>query len=139
MEDSGNGQVVHLVVVRFADVPLSHWAFDQIAACAYGGIVAGYPDGTYQPSGAVTRDQMAVYISRALAGSDEQIPTGPAQPTFPDVTLDYWAYKHVEYAASEQIVTGYPDGLYHPGDKIDPLRWPCSSPAPLRRRQTART
>jgi DNA-binding beta-propeller fold protein YncE len=119
VEDSGNGQVVHLVVVRFDDVPLSHWAFDQIAACAYGGIVAGYPNGTYHPSGPVTRDQMAVYISRALAGGDAQIPTGPAQPTFPDVTPDYWAYKHVEYAASEQIVTGYPDGLYHPGDEID--------------------
>ena len=119
VEDSGNGQVVHLVVVRFADVPLSHWAFDQIAACAYGGIVAGYPDGTYQPSGAVTRDQMAVYISRGSPAATSRYPPARPSPTFPDVTLDYWAYKHVEYAASEQIVTGYPDGLYHPGDEID--------------------
>ena len=32
----------------------------------YQGVVKGYPDGSYQPAGVVTRDQMAVYVARAF-------------------------------------------------------------------------
>jgi hypothetical protein len=30
------------------------------------GVTGGYPDGTYRPEAAVTRDQMAVYVARAF-------------------------------------------------------------------------
>jgi hypothetical protein len=56
---------------------------------------------------------MAVYVARALAGSDADVPEvmGPAR--FPDVQADHWAAKHIEYAAAANIVGGYPDGMYH--------------------------
>jgi len=98
----------------FADVLFSHWAFNQITACVDAGIVSGYEDGTYHPWDPVTRDQMAVYISRGLAGGDAYVPTGPAEAAFPDVDSDHWAYDYVEYAASQSVVAGYDDGLYHP-------------------------
>lgn len=104
---------------HFPDVGRDHWAFDAVEACYEAGIVGGYDDGTYRPGVAVSRDQMAVFISRGLAGSDDAIPTGPPSPTFPDVPTDHWAYKWIEYAKSRNIVAGYPDHTYRPNLPVD--------------------
>ncbi|UCC68539.1 MAG: S-layer homology domain-containing protein [Armatimonadota bacterium] len=96
----------------FRDIPSDHWAKTEITACAAAGIVSGYPDGYYRPEWIVSRDQMAVFISRALAGAT--IPAGPGEPTFLDVPTDHWAYDHVEYAVAEGIVEGYTAEAYHP-------------------------
>lgn len=106
-------------IVIFSDVGCDFWAAREIAACSFQGIVAGYPDGSYKPTASVTRDQMAVYISRALAGGDALVPSGPTQPSFPDVPADHWAFKYVEFARSQQIVQGYPDGSYQPAVALD--------------------
>ncbi len=103
---------------RFRDVPSDHWAFGQIQACSRAGIVMGYPDGTYQPGLPVTRDQMAVYISRAIAGGDANVPTGAAEPSFGDVASDHWAFPYIEYAAAHGVVEGYDDGTYHPAEAV---------------------
>jgi len=120
--DYGNDQVVHLAVhADFGDVPSYHWAFHEIQACYTAGIVQGYEDGTYDPTIAVTRDQMAVYISRALVSpsGDTAIPDGPPAPSFSDVPSNHWAYKHIEYAVSQNVVKGYEDGTYLPGVTVD--------------------
>ena len=98
----------------FPDVPLNHWANAEVEACFHVGIVGGYPDGTYQPGNAVTRDQMAVYISRALAGGDENVPEFIQTPAFPDVPEEHWALDYVEYAVDQNVVAGYDDGTYRP-------------------------
>ena len=41
-------------------------AYKYVEYCHANSIVNGYPDGTYQPGGIVTRDQMAVYVQRAF-------------------------------------------------------------------------
>jgi len=116
VNDCYNNQLVHLGVVHspFLDVAADYWAFDYIRACVTAGIVGGYPDGTYHPTAPVTRDQMAVFISRALAGGDANVPPGPATATFPDVPTDHWAFKYVEYAVNNGVTGGYPDGAYQP-------------------------
>jgi DNA-binding beta-propeller fold protein YncE len=116
--------VVHLRMAGswlFSDIARDFWAHDAIVACADAGIVAGYPDGAYHPEREVTRDQMAVYISRALAGGDGevQVPSGVAEPTFGDVGEDHWAYRYVEYCAAAGVVQGYPDGGYHPDETVN--------------------
>ncbi len=113
------------ITVSFKDVPITpedpadFWALNQILACVDADIVQGYPDGTYQPDVAVTRDQIAVYIARSVAGGDANIPPGPAEPTFRDVPTDYWAYSYIEYVASHKIVLGYANGTYRPELEID--------------------
>jgi len=80
-------------------------------------VVGGYSDGTYRPAVPVDRGQMAVFVARAIAGSDGAVPPAPPTPTFPDVTPTStwaWAQKHVEYAVARGIVSGYGDGGYHP-------------------------
>ena len=102
----------------FTDIPTDFWAFDAVKACVDAGIVKGYPDGSYGATVPVRRDQMAVYISRALAGGDDTVPTGPATATFSDVPIDYWAFKYVEYAVEQNVVKGYSDGTYKPADQV---------------------
>jgi hypothetical protein len=101
------------------DVRPDHWAWYQINACLDAAVVSAYPDGTYQPSYAVTRDQMAVYISRALAGGDANVPPGPSTPSFCDVPADDWAFKYVEFAAAQNVVTGYSNSDYGPALVVD--------------------
>jgi hypothetical protein len=115
--DSGRGLVVLENPVPYVDIPSSFWAYDEIAACRAAGIVQGYWDATYHPNETVTRGQMAVYVSRAVAGGEEMVPTGPATATFPDVPTGHWAFKYVEYACSWSIVLGYWDG-YHPDEMV---------------------
>lgn len=113
---------IHLFEItrsRFSDIPWWHWAKERIEAVAEAGIVAGYPSGAYCPSQPLTRDQMAVYISRALAGGDEAVPEGPSSPHFSDVPTHHWAYKYIEHAYSRGVVSGYPNGSYRPGDVVN--------------------
>jgi hypothetical protein len=112
---------VYVVVVPYGmhDVPWDHWAFDHILACAEAGIVTCYPDGSYRPAAVVTRDQMAVFIARALAGGDSQVPQGPLHPSFKDVSVGHWAFNHVEFTNAQNVVAGYPDGLYRPEGPVD--------------------
>jgi len=107
------------IVVTFTDVASGYCPYLEILACATAGIVTGLEDGSYHPEWIVTRDQMAVYISRGLAGGEEHVPMGPAEATFPDVPTDHWAYNHVEYALANSVVAGYRDDYYHPEVVVD--------------------
>jgi PKD repeat protein len=107
------------ITVAFSDLPADHWACGEILSCAGAGIVAGYDDGSYQPDNPVTRDQMAAYVSRALAGGDEGVPEFTGTPTFPDVGAEHWALDYVEYAAAQNVVAGYGDGSYHPEEQVN--------------------
>ncbi len=119
VSDWQNGQLVHLrgVLSPFSDVPGDFWAFHEIRACMEAGIAFGYGEDHYQPSLTVTRDQMAVYIARGLAGGDAHVPTGPATASFPDVPPDHWAHRYVEYCHDQGVVQGYEDG-YRPDEAV---------------------
>jgi len=90
------------------------WAFHEIEACFRSDIVDGYLDGTYQPGWSVSRDQMAVYIARSLAGGDANVPRDYTVPSFTDAATNYWAFHYIEYAAERNVVRGYDDGTYQP-------------------------
>ncbi len=42
----------------------------------------------------------------------------PAEPTFPDVPSDFWAYYEIEFMAYRGIISGYADGLFRPADPV---------------------
>ncbi len=98
----------------FTDVLTGYWAANQIQTLRDSGVVDGYSDGTYRPAQVVTRDAMAVFVARGLAGGDSGVPPGPGTATFSDVPTGYWAFKYVQYAATHGVVGGYGDGTYRP-------------------------
>lgn len=54
------------VTNTFTDVPTSHWAFQHIEALKASGITSGATPTTFNPSGTVSRAEMAVFLARAL-------------------------------------------------------------------------
>ena len=46
-------------------------------------------------------------------------PPRPTTASFTDVPTDYWAFKYVEFARSQNIVNGVGNGLYNPGGAVD--------------------
>jgi hypothetical protein len=98
----------------FNDIPASHWAFKYVEYCVASDIVHGFGPEAYGPTAIVSRDAMAAFISRAVAGGDDNVPNGPAEATFEDVPTDHWAYRYVEYCAAEGIVQGYDSVTYGP-------------------------
>jgi len=116
-------------VGSFYDLYPTYWSFDETEACAASGIVTGYPFPDpknpgqtvyfYQSLWPVTRDQMAVYVARALAGGDDNVPDPVPPPSFSDVAPTFWAYKYIEYAVGQNVVQGYGDGTYGPGIALD--------------------
>ena len=98
----------------FPDVPCGYWARKYIQYVRDQGVASGYADG-YHPEELVTRDQMAVFAARALAGGDAAVPDpGCAEPVFPDVDCGHWARKYVQFIKQAGVSSGYPDGKYHP-------------------------
>ncbi|MET0944371.1 MAG: S-layer homology domain-containing protein [Flavobacterium sp.] len=49
----------------FKDVPADYWARPYISALAENNITLGYPDGTFKPSGTLTRAQFSVFLAKA--------------------------------------------------------------------------
>jgi DNA-binding beta-propeller fold protein YncE len=48
----------------FSDVPTTHPFYDEIEWMARRGVSTGYPDGTYRPTVAVSRQSMAAFVAR---------------------------------------------------------------------------
>jgi len=106
--------VNHITIDRFPDIlpgTAGAWAAFWIEELAgrVPVMVSGYPDGTYRPTVQVSRDQMAVFVARAL-----NLALPPFENRFPDVGEDYWARPWIEALYDAGIVHGYPDGTYAP-------------------------
>lgn len=93
---------------EFTDIS-AHWARGDILALTEKGYIKGYPDGTFGPDREIKRAEVAAIIARA-----KLLPPISGKPTFSDVTVDYWGFSSIEAAASQKILTGYPDGTFHP-------------------------
>jgi hypothetical protein len=98
----------------FADVPSSMVAAPYIEALALAGVVQGFTPTTYGPLGIVTREQMAIFVARGMAGGDSNVPSGPAVATFTDVPDTRVSYKYVEYCVANGVVRGYSPTIYGP-------------------------
>jgi hypothetical protein len=102
-------------IISFIDILPGFWAYDYIMAIDDADITSGYSDGTYRPSGNVTRAQMAVFIIKAKYGDDFSY---GSTPYFTDVPSGQWAFKYIQKMYEESITTGYSDGTYRPGGNV---------------------
>ena len=90
---------------RFSDVAADTFHGPFIERMAELGVTTGCGDGTgFCPDNTVTRNQMAVFLTRAF-----KLDPGPA-PGFSDVAPDAWYYNHVAALAASGITVGCGDG-----------------------------
>ncbi len=88
----------------FTDVPPNHWAYAFIGDFATRGITLGCSATTYCPDELVTREQMAVFMERAVGRPN---PPTPTSQRFLDVPTNQWSYAFVESFA----VNGLSEGI----------------------------
>lgn len=80
------------------------------------GIVAGYPDGTFQPARTLTRAEVAKIIVLAHLGAQGETLAGYLKGaySFSDVPATHWASGYIKLAQNLGIVDGYPDNTFRP-------------------------
>ncbi|MBB6692525.1 DUF4073 domain-containing protein [Cohnella xylanilytica] len=94
----------------------NHWAESSIREAAAKGIVQGYSDGRFEPDAPITRAEFTVMLARALGLA------APAdnEPAFADASaIGAWARGPIAAAAQAGLATGFADGTFRPGEKIN--------------------
>lgn len=99
--------------VRFSDVADQDTAI-AVETLRLMGVLDGYGDGSFRPSAQLNRAQfckMAVYA----ANGESELGLYRTVTVFPDVKPSHWAASYINMAAKgKNIISGYPDGKFHP-------------------------
>ena len=74
--------------------------------------IVGYPDGTFQPDGNMTRAEAAAIFARLIA--DEKGESINGKSTFEDVKTNEWYASYIGYLEKYEIIKGYTDGMFRP-------------------------
>lgn len=98
-------------VAAFNDVPTAYWAYGYILAISEAGLTQGCGNGNYCPSDAVTRGEMAAFITRELLGPNFTSYT--LTPYFIDVPQTNPWFKYVQRLKDDGIITVW-DNLTDP-------------------------
>jgi hypothetical protein len=78
------------------------------------GYVKGYADGTFRPENSITRAELAAMLSRVLPLSSMK----ETKNAYQDVPATHWAMQPIEEVTQNQVMSGYPDGSFHPDSPI---------------------
>lgn len=81
------------------------------------GVIAGKDDGTYDPTGIVTRAEMAKMICVVLNGGKDPSLGDVTKYSYTD-TVGHWAAPYIEYCAIRSIVAGKGDGTFAPNETV---------------------
>ncbi len=81
------------------------------------GYINGYPDGSVQPDGNITREEIAaiLYRVRYKEYNEPFIATGKI---FPDVSASRWSVSEIEFMTNKGVIYGYPDGEFKPSQNL---------------------
>lgn len=100
--------------LNFSDVQPTDWFFPYVQWIVCNNIAGGYNDGTFRPNNNTTRAQASKII---VLASRWQLVSPPA-PTFSDVPVGSTFYSYIETAVQHNILTGYNDGTFRPGNSV---------------------
>ena len=107
VESSGGSDML------FIDVPAGVWYESAVQEMTGFSLVGGYPDGTFRPSGNITRAEFVTILTRFPhddIGTDMK---------FSDVPTTHWAYNAVQTALAQGwLPTENSNGTFRPDDAI---------------------
>ena len=90
----------NVFAITFSDLSQNHWAYRSIQKMANMGILKGYPDGTFQPNGAITRAEFAKILVLTL-----DLKNSAGVCVYDDVDTSHWAYDYI--ATADDYYSGY--------------------------------
>lgn len=80
--------------IDFSDLNSGHWSYEYVMTLVNDGTINGYTDGTFRPTGIVTRAEFVKMI-----GEGPEVREG----AFDDVPSSHWAYKYVMSSGLEAV------------------------------------
>lgn len=100
----------------FRDVNASAWYADVVNTAAAAGLISGYEDGSFKPDSPVTRQEIALVLSKAMKFTGKTLNANAAAlAKFKDSAfIPAWSRTAVSEMAAEGIVQGNPDGSFAP-------------------------
>lgn len=73
----------------FSDLPSDHWSYSYVQQLVNDGTINGYTDGTFKPSGTVSRAEFVKMLGKSSVAYSK---------AFADVETSHWAYDYIMYA-----------------------------------------
>ncbi len=101
----------------YADVPDGEYYTQAVENLTLYGIIGGFA-GYFDPNGTVTRAEFAKIASLA-AGLEDEVSGSAGNKRFSDVDVTYWGNGYINTASSNQLLVGYPDGMFRPEQTIN--------------------
>ncbi len=103
----------------FTDVPAGHDNAGDIDCIAYYGITKGTSASTYSPHMSVTREQMALFLTRLAGLVGIEMVSDPSDPGFTDIGgLSDESQTAIGQLADLEITKGTSDTTYSPEDNV---------------------
>ena len=90
-------------------------AVDVITAI---GVVEGYNDGSFNPTGGLTRGAAAKIICNMILGPTTAAELHADTAPFSDVSINHEFAGYIAYCAKEGIISGYADGSFRPANPL---------------------
>lgn len=98
----------------FPDVSLGYWASCDITKLAMNDVVVGYPDNMFKPTKNISRAEFATMLIKGFNKEDCASTTN----AFRDVPAGHWANNMIGQAVHENLMKGYPNGLFKPSNPV---------------------
>jgi len=99
--------------VTASDLSTSKWYYTEIEKAAAAGYLFTF-GGKVKPDEKLTREEAAAMFGRLLG-----LPTSTAATSFTDdKSISSWAKPYIPAVAAAKIISGYPDGSFHPTETI---------------------
>jgi cyclophilin family peptidyl-prolyl cis-trans isomerase len=80
------------------------------------GVIEGFSDNTFRGDLGVNRAETAKFM---LLAAQKDLSGGSAPSRFPDVETGVWYTQYINKAAQLDIINGYADGFYRPGNPVN--------------------
>ncbi len=93
----------------FSDVDKSEWYVDVVECGHENNIVTGDPDGRFRPNDSISRNEIAVILSRLEKINNIE---GYDLAMSDNASIPEWAIKGVKFAAKEKLMSGYEDNTF---------------------------
>ena len=102
-----------------ADVPSGEWFTSAVTWSLAEGVFNGNSDGSFDPAGAVTREQAACVLYNRAEAAGEDVSVRADLSGFKDASeLSGWARDAMSWAVAEGVFNGTGDGRLEPGRAI---------------------
>ena len=94
----------------YNDVDKSEWFVDFVECASENNIITGYPDGKFRPNDVISRNEIAVILSRIINNPET---LGSYDLEFQDAKgIPEWAKDGVKYAVMTNLMKGYEDNTF---------------------------